>query len=110
MLPTMDFAKSTSRTEMPPDSIRLPDRIKNGTAISGKLSMEVTSFCATTSNGASPNKVTLPIKTAVMATATGTLKANSISMNVRILPAIRCYPSVGSVRAARRCGQRARRC
>ncbi len=35
--PTTDFAKSTRRTEMPPDSIRLPARMKNGIAASGNL-------------------------------------------------------------------------
>ena len=35
--PTIDFANSTSRCEMPPDSIRLPARMKNGIAASGNL-------------------------------------------------------------------------
>ena len=35
--PTIDFANSTRRAEMPPDSIRLPARMKNGIAASGNL-------------------------------------------------------------------------
>ncbi len=37
--PTIDLANSTSRCEMPPDSIRLPARMKNGIAASGNLLM-----------------------------------------------------------------------
>jgi len=37
--PTSDLAKSTSRREMPPVSIRLPARMKKGMASSGNLSM-----------------------------------------------------------------------
>ena len=42
MPPTMDLAKSTRRVEMPPTSIRLPARIKNGTASKGNESMPLT--------------------------------------------------------------------
>src|SRR5512137_3223332 len=35
--PTIDLANSTRRAEMPPDSIRLPARMKNGIAASGNL-------------------------------------------------------------------------
>src|SRR5438552_13663572 len=34
---TIDFANSTRRCEMPPDSLRLPSRMKNGIAASGNL-------------------------------------------------------------------------
>jgi hypothetical protein len=39
--PTMLLANSTSRREMPPVSIRLPARMKNGMAASGNLLMEL---------------------------------------------------------------------
>src|SRR5262245_32534750 len=38
--PTIDLAKSTRRREMPPVSIRLPARMKNGIAANGKRLME----------------------------------------------------------------------
>jgi hypothetical protein len=38
--PTMLLANSTSRREMPPVSIRLPARMKNGMAASGNLLIE----------------------------------------------------------------------
>ena len=37
--PTIDLANSTRRREMPPVSIRLPARMKNGMAASGNLLM-----------------------------------------------------------------------
>jgi hypothetical protein len=39
--PTMLFANSTRRREMPPVSIRLPARMKNGIAASGNLLIEL---------------------------------------------------------------------
>src|SRR5690606_34107608 len=67
--PTIDFANSTSRREMPPVSIRLPARMKNGTAASGNLSIAVNiSFGTVTSLSGSviaiPTMLAAPIDTA----------------------------------------------
>src|SRR5512134_152355 len=53
--PTMDLAKSTSRREMPPTSIRLPARMKKGMAARGNLSMAEKISFGTTSRGAAPD-------------------------------------------------------
>ncbi len=49
--PTRLFAKSTRRAEMPPSPIRLPARMKNGTAASGNLSRATKACCATSTIG-----------------------------------------------------------
>ena len=49
--PTMDLAKLTSRFEIPPTSIRLPARMKNGIAPSANLSMAENISFGTTSIG-----------------------------------------------------------
>ena len=50
--------------------------MKNGTAIRGKESMEVISFCAATSSGSGVKKAMPPIEAAAMAIAIGTPAAN----------------------------------
>lgn len=44
--PTRESPRSTSRFDRPPPSISAPARIKNGTAISGKLSQDVNILAA----------------------------------------------------------------
>ncbi|BDF79294.1 hypothetical protein CE91St28_20880 [Pyramidobacter piscolens] len=39
--PRNELARAMSRLDMPPCSMRLPDRIKNGTAMKGKESVAV---------------------------------------------------------------------
>jgi hypothetical protein len=68
--PTSDLAKSTSRREMPPVSIRLPARMKKGMAARGNLSMAEnislgTRMSLPLSNSVSPRTAAPPIETAI---------------------------------------------
>jgi len=94
--PTSDRAKCTSRSEMPPDSIRLPDRMKNGIATSGNLSIETNSCCATTSIGEFVKNWTPSTDARPIEIATGTLSAISSRKVNRI--AVVMGPTVQRVR------------
>jgi len=52
--PTMARAKAKMRLVMPAEFIRLPARMKNGMARSGKLSIPLTMRCSTTKSGTLP--------------------------------------------------------
>src|SRR5512133_3033182 len=68
MPPTMLLANSTRRREMPPVSIRLPARMKNGIAASGNLLIELNISLTEMSIGAwvtwMPRTADRPIETA----------------------------------------------
>src|SRR5690606_39322771 len=51
MPPTIDLASSTSRSEIPAAAIRLPDRMKSGTARRGKESRLAKIRCTASSRG-----------------------------------------------------------
>src|SRR5690606_37760744 len=77
--PTRLLANSTMRSEIPLASIRLPARMKKGTATSGYLSRAAYTCWATTSHVmpslATPSKAAKPIETA---TGTETVKKTSM--------------------------------
>ncbi len=81
--PTSDFAKSTRRREMPPVSIRLPARMKNGIAASGNRSIAENISFGIASHGRSV-KPAMPTQAAKpIATATEMLKAKHSSIVTR---------------------------
>ncbi len=72
--PTIERANSTRRREMPPTSIRLPARMKNGIAASGNLSSATNNCCAATISGKEV-KPAMPMTAAMpIASATGMLR------------------------------------
>src|SRR5690625_5943493 len=79
MPPITLLANSTMRSEMPPDSMRLPARIKNGTAMSGYLSKEAYSCWAMTTQGIRASRPTPSMLASPMATATGTVSPKKSS-------------------------------
>ena len=85
--PTMDFANSTRRAEMPPDSIRLPARMKNGIAASGNLliaeNISLTTARKLRSAWYAPMRLAMP-----MATATEIDSANATTIVRSIVPGI----------------------
>ncbi len=81
-LPTMEFAKSTSLFEIPPNSINEPAKIKNGTAINGKESVAVNIFWTITSKGIFPFITIATIEDSAMAIAIGTF---IIKKNIRLI-------------------------
>jgi hypothetical protein len=81
--PTSDLANSTSRREMPPVSMRLPARMKNGIASSGNLSIALnislgTKISLLLSNSARPSTAEPPMEMAIEM-----LKAKHSSMVIR---------------------------
>jgi len=75
--PTMDFARSTKRCEMPPAAIKLPARIKNGIAISGNLSIPINICCGTSNNGRRVKNSMPIIEASTIEIAIGTPKVKS---------------------------------
>ncbi len=90
--PTSDFAKSTRRREMPPLSIRLPARIKNGIAANGKRSIAVNISFGIAIHGSSvkpamPTRPESPIATATeIENANASSMVTSIAIDMRALP------------------------
>ena len=91
MPPTMLLANSTNRREMPPVSIRLPARMKNGIAARGNLLMELNISLTEMSMLASaiwmPTIADKPIET-----ATDTVSAKHSSIVKSMARLIACSP------------------
>jgi hypothetical protein len=94
--PTSDFANSTSRDEIPPDSIRLPARMKKGIAASGNLlideNISFTTARKLRSAWYAPTRLAMPIDT-----ATEIDSANASTIVRSIVPGmVRPYCAVSS--------------
>src|SRR5690606_34154115 len=79
--PTTLLAKSTMRSEIPPASIRLPAKMKNGTATSGYLSRAAYICWAMTSHVILPSQPTPIMLASPMDTATGTVRVKNNSID-----------------------------
>ena len=86
--PTMDFANSTRRFEMPPSPMRLPARMKKGTAASGNLSSEANACCATRTRGSGVKNCIPAIAASATEMATGTAMASSTHIEISIVAAM----------------------
>ena len=71
--PEISLAKFTSRIAIPPEFIITPDRMKNGTASSEKLSRLASIFCAEVNSAMSKGAISITAAkaAATMATASG---------------------------------------
>src|SRR5699024_10928987 len=84
MPPTTLLANSTMRSEMPLASMRLPARIKKGTATSGYLSSAAYSCWAMTIHGIWPSQATPKMLARPIDTATGTVSPKNRSIETII--------------------------
>jgi hypothetical protein len=90
--PTIELAKSTSLLDMPPNSIREPARIKNGTAMRGKESVAVNIFCTSTMRGTDPEKKIAATDDRPIAIAMGTFIIKKRSILAKRIVVIGIHP------------------
>src|SRR4030095_3461589 len=101
MPPTIDFANSTSRRELPPDAIRLPARMKKGIAARANLLMAENISFTTASKLRfachAPTRLARP-----MGTATGTPRAKQRRIGSLVVDGIGAFGYCAVSRSCRR--------